>query len=143
MSIDSSDESIHPTSQEEDVLPIYEVEITSPYHDKVEKATFSVMEHAVRMAIACTALGALPKYPNYRPVVGVSSNQFKEDFGIYCHGDKFCIDVSHQNQGESDNKDSYGNDVGLLSNKAYVFYVTLLDCVREGEAVSETSLGQC
>lgn len=129
MSIDSSDESIHPTSQEEDVLPIYEVEITSPYHDKVEKATFSVMEHAVKMAIACTALGALPKYPNYRPIVGVSSNQFKEDFWIYCHSDKFCIDVSHQNQGESDDKDSYGNDVDLLSNKAYAFYVTLVDNV--------------
>ncbi len=129
MSIDSSDESIHPTSQEEDVLPIYEVEITSPYHDKVEKATFSVMEHAARMAIACTALGALPKYPNYRPVVGLTSNQFKEEFGIYYHSDKFCIDVSHQNQGESDNEDSYGNDVGLLSNKAYAFYATLVDNV--------------
>ena len=129
MSTDSSDESIHPTSQEEDVLPIYEVEITSPYHDKVEKATFSVMEHAVKMAIACTALGALPKYPNYRPIVGVSSNQFKEEFGIYHHSDKFCIDVSHQNQAESDNKDSYGNDLDLLSNKAYAFYVTLVDNV--------------
>lgn len=129
MPIDSSDESIHPTSQEGDVLPIYEVEITSPYHDKVEKATFSVMEHAVRMAIACTALGALPKYPNYRPVVGLTSNQFKEDFGIYCHGDKFCIDVSHQSPGEFDNKDSYGNDASLLSDKAYAFYVTLVDNV--------------
>ena len=130
MSIDSSDESIHPTSQEEDVLPIYEVEITSPYHDKVEKATFSVMEHAVKMAIACTALGALPKYPNYRPVVGVTSNQFKEDFGIYCHGDKFCIDISNNESGEFDDIDDYGNYPSLLSNKAYVFYSTILEFIQ-------------
>jgi hypothetical protein len=35
------------------------------------------------MAIACTALGALPDYPEYRPVVVVSSNRFKEDFDKY------------------------------------------------------------
>ena len=130
MSIDSSDESIHPTSQEEDVLPIYEVEITSPHHDKVEKATFSVLEHAVKMAIACTALGALPDYPKYRPVVGVTSNRFKEDFGIYHHGDVFCIDISHNEPGEFGDSDGYGNYPSLLSNKAYVFYSAILEFIQ-------------
>ena len=130
MSIEVSTESDSQSSDEDTVPPLYEVEIADPYAHRHEKATFTVLEHAVKMAIACTALGALPDYPEYRPVVVVSSNRFKEDFGIYHHGGVFCIDISHNEPGEFDDIDSYGNYPSLMSDKAYVFYGTILEFIQ-------------
>ena len=130
MSIEVSTESDPQSSDEDAVPPLYEVEIADPYALRHEKATFTVLEHAVKMAIACTALGALPDYPEYRPVVGVSSNQFKEGLGIYHHGGVFCIDISNNEPGEFDDIDDYGNYPSLLSNKAYVFYSTILEFIQ-------------
>lgn len=130
MTIEVSTESDPQSSDEDAVPPLYEVEIADPYALRHEKATFTVLEHAVKMAIACTALGALPDYPEYRPVVGVSSNRFKEDFGIYHHGGVFCIDISHNEPGEFDDIDGYGNYPSLLSDKAYVFYSTILEFIQ-------------
>lgn len=56
MSIEVSTESDPQSSDEDAVPPLYEVEIVDPYSYRNEKATFSVLEHAVKMAIACTSL---------------------------------------------------------------------------------------
>ena len=117
-------------SGELNVPPLYEVEISDPYTHRNEKATFTVLEHAVKMAIACTSLGALPSYSDYRPVVMVSSNLFKEYFRIYRHGEKFSVDIFGDEPGDSDKMDQYGNYPSLLSDKAYVFYSTILEFIQ-------------
>lgn len=131
MSIEVSTESDPQSSDEDTVPPLYEVVIADPYARRHEKATFTLLEHAVKMAIACTALGALPDHPEYRPVVGVSSNQFKEDFGIYRHGEGFSVDISNNEPGGFDEMDQYGNYPSLLSDKAYVFYSTVLEFIQD------------
>ena len=130
MTIEVSTESDPQSSDEDAVPPLYEMGIADPYAHRHEKTTFTVLEHAVKMAIACTALGALPDYPEYRPVVVVGSNRFKEDFGIYHHGGVFCIDISNNEPGEFDDIDDYGNYPSLLSNKAYVFYSAILEFIQ-------------
>ena len=130
MTIEVSTESDPQSSDEDAVPPLYEMEIADPYARRHEKTTFTVLEHAVKMAIACTALGALPDYPEYRPVVEVISNQFKEGFGIYHHSGVFCIDISHNEPGEFDEMDQYGNYPSLLSDRAYVSYSTILEFIQ-------------
>lgn len=131
MAIEASSDPDPETSDEVTTPPLYEVEIADPYYHRREKATFTVLEHAVKMAIACTALGALPDYPNYRPVVMVSSNQFEEEFGIYRHGEEFTVDISINEPGEFEEMDRYGNYPSLLSDKAYVFYNTVLEFTQD------------
>ena len=130
MSIEVSTESDPQSSDKDAVPPLYEVEIADPYSYRNEKATFTVLEHAVKMAIACTSLGALPGYSDYRPVVMVSCNLFKENFGIYRHGEKFSVDIFDDEPGETDKMDQYGNYPSLLSDKAYVFYSAVLEYIQ-------------
>lgn len=107
--------------------PLYQIQIVGPYQNCSEVITCTAIEHAVKMAIACTSLGSHPKYPQYRPVVEVTSNQFQEDFGIYMHSDCFCIDVSMDEGGSDGEKDEYGNFPSEMSPSAYDFYSFLLE----------------
>ena len=106
--------------------PLYQIQIVGPYQNCSEVITCTAVEHAVKMAIACTSLGSHPKYPQYRPVVEVTSNQFQEDFGIYMHTDWFCIDVSMNEGGDDSEKDEYGNFPSEMSPGAYAFYSLFL-----------------
>lgn len=109
--------------------PLYQIKIVGPYQNCSEVITCTAVEHAVKMAIACTSLGSHPKYPQYRPVVEVTSNQFQEDFGIYMHTDWFCIDVSMNEDVEDAEKDEYGNFPSKMSLGAYAFYSFFLGSV--------------
>ena len=109
--------------------PLYQIQIVGPYPNCSETITCTAIEHAVRMAIACISLGSHPRYPQYRPVVEVTSNQFQEDFGIYMHTDLFCIDSSMSEGGGDGEKDEYGNFPSEMSPGAYDFYSLFLESI--------------
>lgn len=109
----------------------YIIRILLPYHGEkeYEEITCTLSSHAVKMAIACTALGSIPDRRRYRPVVEIYSNAFPdESFGLYNHGDGFAIDMTlpcTQEVIDEGEKDSFGNRPELLTGNAFRLYSEL------------------